>query len=69
MEPIIDESLLNFFFFIKYCLEEEISFARDIRLLIIALFYRKGAFTFRVEGREVIISYTWKKKTTFFSNI
>ena len=55
-KPIIDESLLYAFdLFIKYLLEEEISLARDIRLLIIAFFISEGAFTFKVKGTGVII--------------
>ena len=43
-----------FQFFINIVLKEEISFAQDIKLLIIAFFIFEGAFTFEVEGTEVI---------------
>ena len=55
-EPIIDKSLFYvFYFFIKYCFEEEISLVQDTRLLIIVFFILEGAFTFKAEGTGVII--------------
>ena len=55
-KPIIDEGLFYaFYFFMKYCLEEEISLARNIRLLII-YFISEGAFTLKVEGTGFIIT-------------
>ncbi len=55
-KPIVDESLFYvFYLFIKYCFEEEISLARDIRLLIVAFFISEGTFIFKVGVTGVII--------------